>query len=56
MEWNAKKKEKEGPRTFDKELVKGCTPRCPQQTNFSDCGIYILQYVESFFEVCFITI
>ena len=26
--------------------------RCPLQTNHSDCGLYLLQYVESFFKVC----
>lgn len=31
--------------------MKGSSPRVPQQDNFSDCGVYILQYVESFFEV-----
>lgn len=23
----------------------------PQQDNFCDCGVYVLQYMESFFEV-----
>lgn len=31
--------------------MKGSSPRVPQQDNFSDCGVYVLQYVESFFEV-----
>ncbi|XP_062378897.1 sentrin-specific protease 6 isoform X1 [Sardina pilchardus] len=30
--------------------VKGFSPSVPQQNNSSDCGIYLLQYVESFFE------
>lgn len=38
-------------RSFGKEVMKGSSPRVPQQDNFSDCGVYILQYVESFFEV-----
>lgn len=38
-------------RTFGKDVMKGSSPRVPQQDNFSDCGIYVLQYVESFFEV-----
>ena len=29
--------------------MKGACPRCPQQNNMSDCGIYVLQYIESFF-------
>ena len=48
-----KKAEAEGPRTFDKDGIRGANPRVPQQTNYSDCGIYILQYVESFFEVSY---
>lgn len=38
-------------RSFGKDVMKGSSPRVPQQDNFSDCGVYILQYVESFFEV-----
>lgn len=26
-------------------------PRVPKQNNSSDCGVYLLQYVESFFQV-----
>ncbi|KAL3052067.1 hypothetical protein OYC64_004759 [Pagothenia borchgrevinki] len=37
-------------RCFGKEVMKGSSPRVPQQDNFSDCGVYVLQYVESFFE------
>ena len=51
VEWDVKKTEVEGPRTFDKDSIRGANPKCPQQTNYSDCGVYILQYVESFFEV-----
>ncbi len=51
VEWNTKMAEKEGKRDFTKENFKGFNPKCPQQNNFSDCGIYILQYVESFFKV-----
>jgi len=53
VEWDVKKAEAEGPRTFDKDGIRGANPRVPQQTNYSDCGIYILQYVESFFEVSY---
>lgn len=38
-------------RSFGKDVMKGSSPRVPQQDNFSDCGVYVLQYVESFFEV-----
>lgn len=48
MEWEVKKGTK---RSFGKDVVKGSNPRVPQQDNFSDCGVYVLQYVESFFEV-----
>jgi len=30
--------------------MKGNTPKVQQQDNFSDCGIYLLEYAESFFE------
>ncbi len=40
-----------GDRKFDRDTMKGCCPRVPQQPNFSDCGIFVLQYVESFFKV-----
>jgi Ulp1 family protease len=43
---------KEGKdREFNEDTIKGSTPRVPQQTNFTDCGVYVLQYVESFFQV-----
>lgn len=47
VEWYTKKGKK---RTFDRDTMRGFTPRVPQQTNYSDCGIYVLQYVESFFK------
>ena len=51
VEWDVKQSAREGSRTFDKDTVKGASPKIPQQMNYSDCGIYILQYVESFFKV-----
>lgn len=51
MEWEVKKGSK---RSFSKDVMKGSNPKVPQQNNFSDCGVYVLQYVESFFEVSFI--
>ncbi|KAM4694310.1 sentrin-specific protease 6 [Discoglossus pictus] len=47
VEWEVRKGSK---RSFSKDFMKGSNPRVPQQNNFSDCGVYILQYVESFFE------
>lgn len=38
-------------REFTKENMKGNCPKVPQQPNFSDCGLYLLQYIQSFFEV-----
>jgi len=51
IEWDLKKAPTEGPRSFDKPTMKGATPGCPQQSNSSDCGVYVLQYIESFFQV-----
>ncbi|ROL18725.1 Microtubule-associated protein RP/EB family member 3 [Anabarilius grahami] len=34
--------------SFGKEVMKGWSPLVPQQDNYTDCGIYVLQYVESF--------
>lgn len=47
VEWEVRKGTQ---RSFGKEVMKGSSPRVPQQDNFSDCGVYVLQYVESFFE------
>ncbi|XP_044752957.1 uncharacterized protein LOC123312542 isoform X2 [Coccinella septempunctata] len=33
---------------FTKDVIKGACPKVPQQTNFTDCGLYLLQYVEHF--------
>ncbi|KAJ8341957.1 hypothetical protein SKAU_G00342480 [Synaphobranchus kaupii] len=47
VEWQVRKGTQ---RSFGKEVMRGSSPRVPQQDNFSDCGVYILQYVESFFQ------
>nr|XP_041571001.1 sentrin-specific protease 6 isoform X4 [Taeniopygia guttata] len=47
VEWEVRKGSK---RSFSKDVMKGSNPKVPQQNNYSDCGVYILQYVESFFE------
>ena len=36
-------------RVFTKDSMPATIPKVQQQPNFSDCGIYLLQYVESFF-------
>ncbi|XP_062266950.1 sentrin-specific protease 6 isoform X3 [Platichthys flesus] len=47
VEWEVRKGTQ---RSFGKDVMRGSSPRVPQQDNFSDCGVYILQYVESFFQ------
>ncbi|XP_078265642.1 sentrin-specific protease 7 isoform X2 [Rhinoraja longicauda] len=47
VEWEVKKG---GQRNFTVDTMKGSVPRVPKQDNSSDCGIYLLQYVESFFQ------
>ncbi|XP_050028116.1 uncharacterized protein [Dermacentor andersoni] len=46
-EWKAKKRTQ---LSFCYGNMHGYTPRTPQQGNYSDCGVYLLQYVESFLE------
>jgi len=48
-EWKERMEGQE-TRTFNKINMPGCSPKVQQQPNFSDCGIYLLQYVESFFK------
>lgn len=47
MEWDLKK---QIPRNIAKS-IRGAVPKVPQQTNYSDCGVFVLQYAETFFEV-----
>ncbi|XP_035225406.1 sentrin-specific protease 6-like [Stegodyphus dumicola] len=47
MEWKMKKGTR---KIFDRNTMQGYIMRCPQQTNFHDCGVYLLQYVENFFQ------
>ncbi|XP_075583878.1 sentrin-specific protease 7 isoform X2 [Pelecanus crispus] len=46
-EWEAKRKTY---REFNKSTMLDLYPRVPKQDNSSDCGVYLLQYVESFFQ------
>ena len=46
-EYKARLKEE---RDFNRDNIQGCVPKVPQQPNFSDCGLFVLQYVESFFK------
>lgn len=43
-------------RIFNRDIIKGSSVKVPQQTNFTDCGLYLLQYVEQFFNVCVLII
>ena len=37
------------PREYDKSNMKGCYPKVPHSINDYDSGVFLLQYVESFF-------
>lgn len=39
------------PHTFTKDTIPGHSVKVPQQNNFTDCGLYLLQYVEHFYRV-----
>lgn len=39
------------PRVFNNDNIKGSHCKVPLQDNSSDCGLYLLQYVESFLQV-----
>ncbi|NWR52531.1 SENP7 protease, partial [Regulus satrapa] len=47
VEWEAKRRTR---REFSKSAMVDLCPRVPKQDNSSDCGVYLLQYVESFFQ------
>uniref|UniRef100_A0A8C3RPL7 SUMO specific peptidase 7 n=1 Tax=Chelydra serpentina TaxID=8475 RepID=A0A8C3RPL7_CHESE len=47
IEWEAKRKTH---REFSKSTMLDFCPRVPKQDNSSDCGVYLLQYVETFFQ------
>ncbi|XP_053162215.1 sentrin-specific protease 7 isoform X2 [Hemicordylus capensis] len=47
VEWETKRKT---CREFSKSVVVDICPRVPKQNNNSDCGVYLLQYVETFFQ------
>ncbi|KAF0693123.1 Aste57867_15869 [Aphanomyces stellatus] len=49
MEWNARKAESCGPMSFTLNNLPafGC-PDIPRQTNYTDCGVFVLHYVEKF--------
>ncbi|XP_043078365.1 sentrin-specific protease 7b [Puntigrus tetrazona] len=47
VEWEVRK---ESARAFTTESINGSLCRVPLQDNSSDCGLYLLQYVESFLQ------
>ncbi|XP_035212424.1 sentrin-specific protease 6-like [Stegodyphus dumicola] len=47
IEWTLKKGTR---KRFDVSTIQGYILQCPQQKNNHDCGLYLLQYVESFFQ------
>ncbi|XP_035768537.1 sentrin-specific protease 7b [Neolamprologus brichardi] len=47
VEWEVRRK---SPRLFTSDTMKSFNCRVPQQDNSSDCGLYLLQYVESFLQ------
>ncbi|XP_058517796.1 sentrin-specific protease 7 isoform X1 [Ochotona princeps] len=47
VEWEVKRKTH---REFSKASMMDLCPKVPKQDNSSDCGVYLLQYVESFFK------
>ncbi|KAJ8253169.1 hypothetical protein GJAV_G00209870 [Gymnothorax javanicus] len=47
VEWEVRRKT---PREFTPEQMKGSQCKVPLQDNSSDCGLYLLQYVESFLQ------
>ena len=36
---------------FSEDTIKGECLKVPRQSNFANCRLYVLQYVESFFKV-----
>ena len=47
LEWSAKMNTK---RDFTRDNMPVFCPNVPQQTNLTDCGLFLLQYVESFYQ------
>ena len=37
---------------FSKEIMVSACPKVPKQNNSYDCGVFVLQYAESFMKVC----
>jgi Ulp1 family protease len=37
--------------TFDEQTMPSFSPYVPRQPNDTDCGLFVIQYIESFFQV-----
>eukprot|EP00794_Sanderia_malayensis_P005473 gene5473-6157_t len=49
-EWKEKKSKNHLEIIFNKDNIKGSFPKIPLQNNDCDCGLYVLQFAESFFQ------
>nr|CUU97455.1 hypothetical transcript [Hymenolepis microstoma] len=49
-EWDVRRSERDGEMVFNKDTIRGFSPRVPGQGNLVDCGIFLLHYVEMFFK------
>ncbi|VUZ52139.1 unnamed protein product [Hymenolepis diminuta] len=49
-EWDVRRSERDGEMIFNKDTIRGFSPRVPGQGNLVDCGIFLLHYVEMFFK------
>lgn len=45
-EYAARKSAESAEKVFDKNTMPGHNAKVPQQNNFTDCGLFVLQYVE----------
>lgn len=48
-EWNLKCASLYGERLFNKDTIRGFSPKVPQQPNGYDCGVFVLYYAELFY-------
>ena len=49
-EWKEKRGTSHPEKIFDKNNIRGSFPKIPLQNNDCDCGVFVLQFAESFFE------
>ena len=51
IEYQVKRPVEAATKAYNKAAVKNHCLTVPQQNNYSDCGVYVLHYAESFMEV-----